>query len=105
MRMTKINLIVAFLCTFSVVFATPQKELREYCKQIDDAIAHSQNYVAAHEVKIGEARRALALETTERGKYQQSFRLYELYKPFVSDSAMYFLRQCVTLADGMGEPF
>ncbi len=101
--MKKINLIVAFLCTFSVVFATPQKELREYCKQIDDAIAHSQNYVAAHELKIGEARRALALETTERGKYQQSFRLYELYKPFVSDSAMYFLRQCVTLADGMGD--
>jgi hypothetical protein len=59
--------------------------------------------VAAHEQKIGEARRALALETTPMGKYQQNFRLFELYKPFVSDSAMFFLRQCIMLADGIGD--
>ena len=70
---------------------------------IDEAIAHSQDYVAVHELKIGEARRALSLETTSKGKYQQNFRLYELYKPFVSDSAMYFLRQCISIADGMSD--
>jgi len=81
--------------------AVPQNNLTEYCRQIDEAIAHSQDYVAAHEQKIAEARKALALETTSRGKFQQNFRLFELYKPFVSDSAIFFLQQCIALADGM----
>ena len=71
--------------------------------KIDEAIARSSEYVARHEIKIGEARRALAGETTPEGKFQRSFRLYELYKPFVSDSAMYFLRQCIQLADSRGD--
>ena len=79
--------------------AAPYKDLKEYCRLIDDAIAHSADYVAAHEQRIGEARRALELETTPTGKYQRNFRLYELYKPFVSDSAMFFLHQCIALAD------
>ena len=80
-----------------------QRNLSDYCRQIDEAIAHSQDYVAAREQKIGQARHALTLETTPRGKYQQNYQLYELYKPFVSDSAMYFLRQCISLADKMGD--
>ena len=75
------------------------KDVQEYCRLIDDAIAHSADYVAAHEQRIGEARHALELETTPTGKYQRNFRLYELYKPFVSDSAMFFLHQCIALAD------
>jgi DNA-binding CsgD family transcriptional regulator len=77
--------------------------VEEYCRQIDEAIAHSQDYVATHELKIGEARHALAMETTPRGKYQQNYRLFELYKPFISDSAIYFIRQCISLADFMGD--
>ena len=71
-------------------------------KKIDEAIALSPEYVAQYELKIGEARHALSTETSADGKFQRNFRLYELYKPFVSDSAMYFLRQCIQLADGMG---
>ncbi len=101
--MKRILLLTALLTATNLVMATAPKDLKAYCRIIDDAITHSQDYVAAHELKIGEARRALALETTPRGKYQQNFRLFELYKPFVSDSAMYFLRQCIALADGMGD--
>ena len=99
------KLLIIFSCCFSLI--TPsvfgQKDLAAYCLQIDEAIAHSQDYIAAHEQKIGEARRALTLETTPKGRYTQNYRLYELYKPFVSDSAMYFLRQCISLADGIGD--
>ena len=83
--------------------AESTEDLEGYCRQIDEAIARSAEYVSAHEHLIGEASRSLALETTARGKYQQSYRLFELYKPFVSDSAMYFLRQCINLADNMGD--
>ena len=90
----------SFLCALQCY---GQSDLSTYCQQIDDAIAHSQDYVAAHEKKIGVARRALSMESTPKGKYQKNFSLYELYKPFVSDSAMFFLRQCISLADGMGD--
>ena len=74
-----------------------------YCRMVDEAIAHASNYIAAQEQRIGEARRALELETTPTGKYQRNYRLYELYKAFVSDSAMYFLHQCIALADATGD--
>ena len=99
------KLLILFASCFSLITpsAFGQSDLTSYCRQIDDAIAHSQSYIAAHEQKIGEARHALALETTSRGRYAQNYRLYELYKSFVSDSAMYFLRQCISLADGMDD--
>ena len=103
MTMKKILLFTLFFSISGIVLAASQKELTDYCRQIDEAIAHSQDYVAAHEQRIGEARRTLEQETTPRGRFQQNFRLFELYKPFVSDSAMFFLRQCITLADGMGD--
>lgn len=78
-------------------------DLEEYFSQIDEAIDHSPEYVAKHELKIAEQRRTLAQEATAEGRFQRNFRLYELYKPFVSDSAIYFLRQCISLADGMGD--
>ena len=102
--MKKLLLLFIFHTALFTLQAFSQRNLTEYCQQIDEAIAHSQYYIAAREQKIGQARHALTLETTPRGKYQQNYQLYELYKPFVSDSAMYFLRQCVSLADGMGDP-
>ena len=75
--------------------------LQDYYLQIDEAIKHSPEYVAKHEIKIGLQRKALKLETTPSGKFQCNYRLYELYKPFVSDSAIYFLKQCIELAKQM----
>ena len=101
--MRKLLLLFIFHLSLFSLSAFGQKDMAAYCKQIDEAIAHSQDYIAARERKIGQARHALTLETTPKGKYQQNYLLYELYKPFVSDSAMYFLRQCISLADGMSD--
>ena len=98
------GLLIAFLFAITgSVLADGKKSLKDYCTQIDEAIEHSADYVAAHEKKIGVARHALSLETTAKGKYQLNYQLYELYRSFVSDSAMYFLGKCITLADGMGD--
>ena len=78
--------------------------LQNYYLQIDEAINHSPEYVAKHEIKIGLQRQALKRETTPSGKFQCNYRLYELYKPFVSDSAIYFLNQCIELAEQMNDP-
>ena len=100
--MKKGLLILLLLSTTGTMLADEKLDLTEYCKQIDDAIAHSADYVAEHEKRISEARHLLDFETSAKGQYQINYKLYELYKPFVSDSAMYFLGECIKLADGIG---
>ena len=67
-------------------------------REIDKAIAESPHFVAQREAKIAVARRAFE-QASGRQKYEEGFRLYELYRPFVSDSAIYFLRQCINLVE------
>ena len=71
-------------------------------KQIDEAIVASPLYVAQREASITTARHAFA-RATGRQKYEEGYRLYELYRPLVSDSAIYFIRQCITLAEQQGD--
>lgn len=100
----KKRLLIAILTTLAcMVRADGIKNIDDYCRQIDDAIEHSGDYVAAHEKKISEVRRALSMENKARARYERNYQLYELYRPFVSDSAMYFLGQCIALADGLGD--
>ena len=101
--MRKELLLCLLLVITNTMRAGDKLNLEAYCQQIDHAIAHSADYVAAHEKKIGEAKRALDFETSPKNKYQINFKLYELYKPFVSDSAMYYLTECIKLADQLGD--
>lgn len=101
--MKKKLLLCLLLAITNTILADEKLDLAAYCQQIDHAIAHSADYVAAHEKKIGEAKRALAFETSPKNKYQINFQLYELYRAFVSDSAMYHLTECIKLADQLGD--
>ena len=69
---------------------------------IDEAIAESPRYVAQREAKITAARHAFE-QATGTQKYEEAYRLYELYRPFVADSAIYFLQQCIALAEAQGD--
>ena len=103
--MNRLFLLLAWmLLAGSAVSVAQDNNLQDYFRQIDEAISHSSEYVAKHEIKIGLQRQALQRETTPSGKYTCNFELYELYKPFMSDSAIYFLRQCIALADQMHDP-
>ena len=77
-------------------------DLESLCKKIDETIAESPRYVAQREAAITTARHAFEL-SSGRQKYDDGYRLYELYRPFVSDSAIYFLRQCIALAEELGD--
>ena len=87
---------------FPMVLCAQQVDLESRYRQIDDAIAESPHYVALREAKITAARHAFE-QTSGKQKYEESYRLYELYRPFVSDSAIYFLHQCITLAEQQGD--
>ena len=84
-----------------MVLCAQQVDLEKRYKQIDEAIAESPRYVAQREAKITAARHAFE-QSSGQQKYEEGYRLYELYRPFVSDSAIYFLRQCITLAEQQG---
>ena len=102
--MKKGLLLIGFMFALATtLLADGKHSTADYCKQVDDAIVHSADYVAAHEKKIAEAKHALDFETSTKGKYQINYKLYELYKSFVSDSAIYYLSRCITLADGIGD--
>jgi len=85
-----------------MVLCAQQVDIESRYKQIDEAIAESPRYVAQREAKITAARHAFE-QSSGQQKYEESYRLFELYRPFVSDSAIYFLRQCIDIAKRQGD--
>ena len=79
-----------------------ETDMESRFKEIDQAIKESPQYVAQREAKIAVARRAFE-QSNGSQKYEEGYRLFELYRPFVSDSAIYFLHQCIDLAEQAGD--
>ena len=96
------RLLTAILLLFTMVICAQQVDLVSRYKQIDEAIAESPRYVAQREAKITAARHAYE-QASGQQKYEEGYRLFELYRPLVSDSAIYFLRECIALAEEQGD--
>ena len=92
------RLLTIILLLLPMVICAQQVDIESRYKQIDKAIAEFPRYVAQREAKITAARNAFE-QSSGQQKYEESYRLYELYRPFVSDSAIYFLRQSIDLAE------
>jgi hypothetical protein len=93
-RMRKTVLMMLALIANLLALGQGRTDLEALYRQIDEAIAESPRYVAQREARITSARRAYELADDQQ-KYEAGFRLYELYRPFVSDSAIFFLRECI----------
>jgi hypothetical protein len=96
------KLLTIFLLGLCVAGFAQDTNFESRLKQIDEAIIASPRYVAQREASITAARHAFE-RATGRQKYEEGYRLYELYRPLVSDSAIYFLRQCIALAEQQGD--
>ena len=96
------RLLTAILLLFTMVMCAQQVDLVSRYKQIDKAIAESPRYVAQREARITAARHAFE-QASGQQKYEEGYRLFELYRPLVSDSAIYFLRECIALAEEQGD--
>ena len=79
-----------------------ERDLESRFREIDQAISESAQYVAQREAKIAVARRSFE-QSVDRTKYEEGYHLFELYRPFVSDSAIYFLHRCIELAEQSGD--
>ena len=99
MRHLFILLAVLMSPTLFAQYQLPLQKLEE----IDRAIANSSEYVTKRETRISEARKTFAEVKDTSAKYETALQLYDLYRPFVSDSAIFFLREAIRLADIMGD--
>ena len=81
-------LITTTLLFLSATLWAQTPDIESRYKEIDQAIAESPHYVAQREAKITSARHAFE-QASGRQKYEEGYKLYELYRPFVSDSAIW----------------
>jgi hypothetical protein len=70
---------------------------------IDQSMDNSQHYVAIREQHIATLKEQYAAATTDRSRYDIAYNLYEGYKPFVNDSAVFYLNQCIAVASRMND--
>ena len=71
-------------------------------RQIDEAIDHSPEYVAEYEKQIEEKRQEYVGAEMAEDKYQLAFKLYDLYKAFMNDSALYYIDEAEQWAKKQG---
>ena len=94
------NRIFALLVVLAVAVTAwgQDKSLKQLLSEVDEAIEQSPQYVEQHEARIIDARNRLSGAATDRHRFEVSFALYDLYKPFVNDSAIFFLKECISIA-------
>ena len=84
--------------------ATAQKyDVESVYQQIDEAINHSPEYVSEYEAQIEEQRQQYVKAVTPEDKFKLAFRLYELYKAFMNDSALYYVDEAEQWAAKLGD--
>ena len=71
--------------------------------EVDQAVEQSHRYVTQREARISKARQKYDRARQLTARYECGLQLYELYKPFISDSALFFLQQCISLADSLND--
>ena len=98
------RLLLSGLFFTSVVFSSAQEnDSQVILNQIDDAIEQSPKTVEQYERQIEDTRIQYVHASQSVEKYEKAFRLYELYKSFMNDSALYYLNEAEQWAEQQGK--
>ena len=94
------------LILFAVVCGSihAQRPLDSLYQCLDKEIERFPEYVAMHDKEVALLTNELAQADDDELRYDLSFRLYDKYRPFINDSAIYYLNQCITLAERLQHP-
>lgn len=87
----------------SVVAVAQNDDIKSLLEQIDEAIEASPQTVSRYEQQIEETRLQYRHAHQSGEKYQLAFRLYEQYKSFMNDSALYYLKEAENQAAKQGK--
>ncbi len=102
----KNNLIFAFLLSmFSCVSMSSATaiDLEQEYRKLDKAIGQSDRYVQERENRIQAFKTAQSASDDDRVQYDLNRSLYELYRPYMSDSAIHYISRCIELAEKLGD--
>ena len=78
-------------------------DLEQVYRQLDEAIEQTDQYVMARENRIQGLKAARGAVDEPRAQYDLSRSLYDEYRPYISDSAIYYIGRCIQLAEQMGD--
>ena len=100
----KIRLLLTwlFMALASFSFAQDRATKKDYQSlllEIDQAIEQSPEIVGQYERQIEETRQQYLHARQPQEKYEQAFNLYERYKSFMNDSALYYLSEAMHWAE------
>ena len=99
--MKKIQLLV-FMLLLTLTAWGQEKSVSDLLDEIDYAIEHSAEYVASYEEKITDARKLHEGVKDDQQRFQAAYALYDLYRPFINDSAIYYLKECIAITERTG---
>lgn len=105
MKKTAICILSLLLCALcaQTVCAFSHRELAPMLRTIDEAINHSGEYVKKKTDRIAFLQAEYAAAKSLQTRFDLSFQLYNEYLPFVNDSAIHYLNQCIGIAHAMGD--
>ena len=92
-----------FITLSANAYAQEQHDLQSLLREIDDAIEQSPQAVASYEQQINENRRQYRQARQPEEKYQLAYKLYEQFKSFMNDSAVYYLNEAQRWAEQQGK--
>ena len=101
----KKNLIFALLLLLSCISMTASGsiDLEQEYRKLDKAIEQTERYVQERENQIQAYKMARGATDDAKVQYDLSHNLYELYRPYMSDSAIHYISQCMMLAERLGD--
>lgn len=93
------SLLIQLLCFLIFVPGYARGErIDSLLQRIDQGIDNILQYVDIREQRIIELKGQYAEAPDDRRRYDIAFGLYEEYKPYVNDSAVFYLNKCIALA-------
>lgn len=97
------KILVYFIVFLMAIPANAEnKQMSAWLERLDNTVSRSPQYVALRERKIASLRLELKDDNVEEARYGTYFKLYEAYKPFMNDSSIYYLKQCLSIAERQG---
>ena len=103
--MRKSYLRLLCLCWLSCMcMILPAQNLDSLYRCLDKEIVKFPQYVARHDQEVADLLSKLTTTVDDEGRYALNFQLYEKYYPFKNDSAIFYLRKCMDLANRMNQP-
>ena len=77
--------------------------IEQLLQSLDNAIAHSADYVKVREARIRDWEQKLKTARRLSSKYDACFALFEEYRSYKNDMALKYINQCMELAIRMGD--